>query len=180
VLAVLLFLIVRLLKPDFADKVVQRLYQQALAMQLKKAIDPIENEGEGYYILQEAINDVFGSADSGHVGRARVVDAVKLFVENENRKKIAEDYKTLKREALVALCEAVGIELERLRELEERGLIRRNAEHTRSLSIGMATHTNPMTEEIADGKPNAIITTIGTARLAPDNPTCNGADGPVH
>jgi hypothetical protein len=178
----LLFLIVRLLKPDFADKVVRRLYllryyreRKSLSMELKKAIDPIENKGEGYYILQEAIDDVFGSADSGPGGRARVIDAVKLFAENEKRKKIAVDYETLKREALVALCEAVGIELERLRELEQRGLMRRKRTLARALGItldGMTTHTNPMTEEIADGTPNAIITTVGTG-LAPNNPTCN-------
>jgi hypothetical protein len=89
----LLFLIVRLLKPDFADKVVQRLYmlryyreRKSLSMKLKKAIDPIENEGEGYYTLQKAIDGVFGSPDSGPVGRGRVSDAVKLFVENEKLK----------------------------------------------------------------------------------------------
>jgi hypothetical protein len=46
-----------------------------------------------------------------------VVDGVKL----EKRKKITGNY-----EALVALCEAVGVEIERLGELEQRGLIRPN------------------------------------------------------
>jgi hypothetical protein len=159
----LLFLIVRLLKPDYADRVVQRLYllryhreRKSLSKKLKKAIDPVENEGEGYYILQKAIDDVFGSADSGPVGRARVTDAVKLFVENEKRKKIAGNYEELKREALLALCEAVGIEIEQLEKLEQRGLSRRNTELKRSLSTegisveGTATNVNPMTEIIAD------------------------------
>jgi hypothetical protein len=180
----LLFLIVRLLKPDFADKVVQRLYllryyreRDSLSMQLKKAIDPIENEGEGYYILQEAINDVFGSADSGPGGRARVTHAVKLFVENEKRRKIASNYEELKREALVALCEAVGIEIEQLKELEQRGLTRRNTEHMRSLSTegisvnGMVTNINPMSGEIVGGKSHSATIDSTGATTLPDNPT---------
>jgi hypothetical protein len=184
--AVLLFLIVRLLKPDFADKVVQRLYllryyreRDSLSMQLKKAIDPIENEGEGYYILQEAINDVFGSADSGPGGRARVTHAVKLFVENEKRRKIASNYEELKREALVALCEAVGIEIEQLKELEQRGLTRRNTEHMRSLSTegisvnGMVTNINPMSGKIMGGASHSATVDSAGATTLPDSPTCD-------
>jgi hypothetical protein len=182
----LLFLIVRLLKPDFADKVVQRLYllryyreRESLSMELKKVIDPIKNEGEGYYVLQEAIDGVFGSADSGPVGRARVSDAVKLFVENEKRKNIAGNYEELKREALIALCEAVGIEIEQLEELELRGLLRRNTEHMHSLSTeGISVNEtvvniNPMSGEIVGGEPHsATIASTGATKL-PDSPTCD-------
>jgi hypothetical protein len=179
----LLFLVLRLLKPDYADRAVQRLYvlryyreRKSLSEKLKKAIHPEENEGEGYYILQEAINDVFGSADSGPVGRARVTDAVKLFVENEKRKQIAGNYEELKREALLALCEAVGIEIEQLQKLEQRSLIRRNTELKRSLSTegisveGMATNVNPMTDEIVGGEPHSATIDRAGATL-PDYPT---------
>jgi hypothetical protein len=180
----LLFLTVRLLKPDFADKVVQRLYllryyreRKSLSMKLKKVIDPITNNGEGYYILQEAIDGVFGSADSGHLGRARVSDAVELFAKNEKRKKIALDYETLKREALIALCEAVGIEIEQLAELEQRGLIRRNTEHMRSLSTegisvnGMVTNINPMSGEIMGSASHSATIDSAGATTLPDSPT---------
>jgi hypothetical protein len=182
----LLFLVVRLLKPDFADKVVQRLYllryyreRESLSMELKKVIDPIKNEGEGYYVLQEAIDGVFGSADSGPVGRARVSDAVKLFVENEKRKNIAGNYEELKHEALIALCEAVGIEIERLEELELRGLLRRNTEHMRSLSTEgilvneTVANINPMSGEIVGAEPHSTTIASTGAMKLPDSPTCD-------
>jgi hypothetical protein len=184
----LLPLVLRLLKPDYADRAVQRLYllryyreRKSLSNKLKKAIDPVENEGEGHYILQEAINDVLGSANSGSVGRTLVTDAVKLFVENEKQKKIAGNYAELKREALVALCEAVGIEIEHLEELEQRGLIRRKTAYTRSLSTegisvnGMVTNINPMTDEIVCGE--ATIDSAGAYHTARQPHTRSGWSG---
>jgi hypothetical protein len=180
----LLFLVLRLLKPDYADRAVQRLYllryyreRKALSKKLKKAIDPVANEGEGYYILEEAINDVFGSVDSGPGGRARVTHAVNLFIANEKRKRIAGNYEELKREALVALCEAVGIEIEQLEELEQRGLIRRNAKlkHTLStegISVNeMVTTINPMTDEIVGGEPHSATIDSAGATTLPGDPT---------
>jgi hypothetical protein len=102
---------------------------------------------------------------------------VKLFVQNEKRKKIAGNYKELKREALVALCEAVGIEIEQLKELEQRGLIRRNTEHMRSLSTegisvnGMVTNINPMSGEIVGGKSHSATIDSTGATTLPDSPT---------
>ena len=62
---------------------------------------------------------MFSDPASGKPHRRRVKDAVRLLLEIESRKRMYGDFKARKYEALTALCQAVGVEVDYLPSLEK-------------------------------------------------------------
>jgi len=118
----LVFLILRLIKPSFGDLVVRSYFILSSVFaraKLKKQVNKVIPEQPICKLLNDAIDEVFTHPSTGELGRRRAEDAVALLVEVREKEYVAENYQELKHEALSALCEAVGLEVQHLQHLEK-------------------------------------------------------------